>query len=219
MDLIVAVLHGNTYESNQERRDPYKSPTRKKNQGKIDDLNKVDFSSKVHSSHQEALLYVFEENEAVIKMIIKGRSPTMRHVPEPTELLLIGCLIESIWTPRSKSKYTDTKNPTRRHIDEGKFHTWWMESSFVFVQHQPFQFHQLSWSDVEKNTRRCRWRNSHSKIKADDELGLAIQRKGSDRACLDCIGKPGENQFWKSESTSVLLDWAATKNGETCDGR
>ena len=29
--------------------------------------------------HQEALLYVFEDNEAVIKMIIKGRSPTMRH--------------------------------------------------------------------------------------------------------------------------------------------
>ena len=26
------------------------------------------------------MLYVFEDNEAVIKMIIKGRSPTMRHV-------------------------------------------------------------------------------------------------------------------------------------------
>ena len=29
---------------------------------------------------QEALLYVQEDNEAVIKMIIKGRSPKMRHV-------------------------------------------------------------------------------------------------------------------------------------------
>ena len=36
--------------------------------------------SNVQSSHQEALLYVFEDSEAVIKMIIKGRSPTMRHV-------------------------------------------------------------------------------------------------------------------------------------------
>ena len=36
--------------------------------------------SNVQSSRQEALLYVFEDNEAVIKMIIKGRSPTMRHV-------------------------------------------------------------------------------------------------------------------------------------------
>ena len=52
---------------------------------------------------KEALLYIFEDNEAVIKMIIKGRSPSMRNFPEPTELLLIGCLKESIWTPRSKS--------------------------------------------------------------------------------------------------------------------
>ena len=36
--------------------------------------------SNVQSARQEALLYVFEDNEAVIKMIIKGRSPTMRHV-------------------------------------------------------------------------------------------------------------------------------------------
>ena len=31
-------------------------------------------------SDSSAVLYVFEDNEAVIKMIIKGRSPTMRHV-------------------------------------------------------------------------------------------------------------------------------------------
>ena len=75
-DLIVAVLHGNTYQSNQERRDSHKSPTRKEVHGKIDDLNNIDFiSSNVNSSRKEALLYVFEDNETVIKMIIKGRSP------------------------------------------------------------------------------------------------------------------------------------------------
>ena len=79
-DLIVAVLHGNTYQNNQKQGDPYKSPTRQKIHGKIDDLDNVDFiSSNVHSSHKEAMLYIFEDNEAVIKMIIKGRSPTMRH--------------------------------------------------------------------------------------------------------------------------------------------
>ena len=36
--------------------------------------------SNVQFSHQEALLYVFEDNEAVIKMFIIGRSPTLRHV-------------------------------------------------------------------------------------------------------------------------------------------
>ena len=47
----------------------------------INDLDNVDLvPSNVQSSHQEALCYVFEDNEAVIKMIIEGRSPTMRHV-------------------------------------------------------------------------------------------------------------------------------------------
>ena len=44
-------------------------------------MNDVDrVSSNVQFSHQETLLYLFEDNEAVIKMMIKGRSPTMRHV-------------------------------------------------------------------------------------------------------------------------------------------
>ena len=44
-DLTVAVLHGNTHQNNQVRRDPYKSPTRKTIHEKIDDLNNVDFIS------------------------------------------------------------------------------------------------------------------------------------------------------------------------------
>ena len=79
-DLVVAVLV-NTNQSNKTKGDPRNSPTRKKIHGKIDDLDNVDFiSSNLHSSREEALLYVFEDNEAVIKMIIKGRSSTMRHV-------------------------------------------------------------------------------------------------------------------------------------------
>ena len=39
-------------------------------------LNNVDrVPSNVPFSNQEALLYVFEDNDAVIKMVIKGRSP------------------------------------------------------------------------------------------------------------------------------------------------
>ena len=91
-DLFVEVLHGNTYQSSQERRDPctnlrevraarHKLQKRKKSHGMIDDLDNVEFtSSNVNSSRQKALLYVSEDNEAMIKKIIKGRSPTMRHV-------------------------------------------------------------------------------------------------------------------------------------------
>ena len=56
----------------------------------MDDLDNVDFmSSNVNSSRQEALLNVFEDNEAVIKMIIKGRSLTMRHVSRTHRLALV----------------------------------------------------------------------------------------------------------------------------------
>ena len=76
----------------KNRWDPL-SKTKVKNEkshGMIDDLDNVDFiSSNVNSSRQEVLLYVFEDNEAVIKMIIKWRSPTMRHVSRTTELLLV----------------------------------------------------------------------------------------------------------------------------------
>ena len=72
-DLIVAVLHGNTNQSRQVQGVLSTSLTRKKIPGKIDDLNNVDFvSSNANSSRMEAMLYILEDNEAVIKMIIKG---------------------------------------------------------------------------------------------------------------------------------------------------
>ena len=41
------------------------------------DLNHVDYvSSNVRPSRLGAMLHVFEDNEAVIKLMIKGRSPT-----------------------------------------------------------------------------------------------------------------------------------------------
>ena len=53
----------------------------KQSQGMINVLNNIDcVPSNVQFSHHDALLYVFEDNEAGIKKIMKGRSPTMRHV-------------------------------------------------------------------------------------------------------------------------------------------
>ena len=42
-----------------------------------------------HSSQGESQLYIFKDNEAVIKMIIKGRSPTMRHVSTSCASLVV----------------------------------------------------------------------------------------------------------------------------------
>ena len=57
-----------------------------------------------------AFLEVFEDNEAVIKMIIKGRSPTMRHVSR-THRVALDWLFDRInLDPKIQIKYIDTKN-------------------------------------------------------------------------------------------------------------
>ena len=121
-DLIVAALHGNTCQTNQERGDPHKFPTRKKNHGKIDDLDNVDFiSSNVHSSREEALMYIFEDNEAVIKMIIKGRSPTMRHVSRTHRVALYWLFDGINLDSKILVKYIDTKNQLADIVTKGNF--------------------------------------------------------------------------------------------------
>ena len=132
-DLIVAVLHGNTYQSSQERGDlctnlrdvraaPHKLHKQKKSRGMIDDLDNVGFlSSNVQSSRQEALLYVFEDNEAVIKMIIKGRSPTMRHVSR-THRVALDWLFDRInLDTKIQMKYIDTKKQLADILTKGHF--------------------------------------------------------------------------------------------------
>ena len=77
--------------------------------------------SNVQSSHQEALLYVFEVNEAVIKMIIKGRSPTMRHVSR-THRVALDWLFDRInLDPKIQIKYIDTINQLADILTEGNF--------------------------------------------------------------------------------------------------
>ena len=53
-----------------------------------------------------AMLYVFEDNEAVIKMIIAGRSPKMRHLSR-THRVALDWLFDKI--------NLDTKNPNPSH--------------------------------------------------------------------------------------------------------
>ena len=95
---------------------------RKQSQRVINDLDNVDFThSNVNSSHQEALLYVLEDNEAVIKMIIKGRRPTMRHVSR-THRVALDWLFDRInLDSKIQIKYIDTKNQLADILTKGNF--------------------------------------------------------------------------------------------------
>ena len=133
-DLIVAIL-GNTNQSHEEwgeqfmnkrqvRSTPHTIQKRKQSHRVTNVLDNVDFiPSNVQSSYQEALLYVFEDNEAVIKKIIKGRSPTMRHVSR-THRIALDWLFDRInLDPKIQIKFIDTKNQLADMLTKGKFHT------------------------------------------------------------------------------------------------
>ena len=77
--------------------------------------------SNVQSARQEALLYVFEDNEAVIKMNIKGRSPTMRHVSR-THRVALDWLFDRInLDSKIQIKDIDTKNQLADILTKGNF--------------------------------------------------------------------------------------------------
>ena len=125
-DLIVFVL-GNTIQTPDRSGQPVVNGDKdhgpnKRSQGMINVLNNIDcVPSNVQFSHQEALLYVFEDNEAVIKMIIKGRSPTMRHVSR-THRVALDWLFDRInLDPKIQIKYIDTKNQLADILTKGNF--------------------------------------------------------------------------------------------------
>ena len=181
-DLIFLVL-GNTNQNHDRTGRPVvcrdKNHVRHQSQGMFNVLNNVDsVQSNVQFSHQEALLYVFEDNEAVIKMIIKGRSPTIN------------------LDPKNPNQVHRHQKPTCRHSNQGKVHTWRMESSVVFVQYQPFQFYNLFLSDGKNTSTRFRRIASHSEIATNDES----YSKGSLESIVLDVRKPGEEKLWKSKS-------------------
>ena len=120
-DLTVSVLGSVTQTSDRTGRlvDTERSQY---SQGKINVLKNIDcVPSNVQSSHQEALLYVFEDNEAVIKMIIKGRSPTKRHFSR-THRVALDWLFDRInLDPKIQIKYIDTKNQIADILTKGSF--------------------------------------------------------------------------------------------------
>ena len=91
-DLVIEVFHSSPNQTNKTKdvREPRRNvsatpQTHKRKQIPTTntnlDLTNIDHvpSSGTHSG-SNAMLYVFEDNEAVIELIIKGRSPTMRRV-------------------------------------------------------------------------------------------------------------------------------------------
>ena len=86
------------------------------------DLSNIDqVPSNAHLSEKESQLYIFEDNEALIKMIIKGRSPTMRHVSR-THRVALDWLFDRInLDPKVQIKYAESKHQLADIVTKGSF--------------------------------------------------------------------------------------------------
>ena len=158
-DLIVLVL-GNTTQNHDRTVRPVVCPQtnhgRQQSRRVINELDNVHLvPSNVQFSHQEALLYVFVDNEAVIKMIIKGRSPTMRHVSR-THRVALDWLFDGInLDAKIQIKYIDTKSQLAGMLIKGSFtRDEWNHLLCLFNINHFSSAECLS--DVEKNTKRIR---------------------------------------------------------------
>ena len=121
-DLIVSVLGSISRVSDRSGKPESDNHKRHKSHKKIDVMKDIDaVPSNVQSARQEALLYVFEDNEAVIKMIIKGRSPTMRHVSRTHRVALAWLFDRINLDAKIQIKYIDTKNQLADILTKGNF--------------------------------------------------------------------------------------------------
>ena len=97
-------------------------------------------SNTTHSDPR-AMLYVLWQRGSNQDEYQKVEVPQWGMFHVPTELPWIGCLTRFIWTPDPFPFWHQTS--TRRHVDQRKIHTWWVEQSSSFVQYKPFQLHLL----------------------------------------------------------------------------
>ena len=86
-DVVIEVLRSSkstaspTHQAAGNCSQNHKSKPKQKGNRDVDQLSHVDYvTTNAIFSQGESQLYIFEDNEAVIGMIIEGRSPTMRHV-------------------------------------------------------------------------------------------------------------------------------------------
>ena len=121
-DLVVSVLGNFSRVSDRSGKLVNDVHKRQKSLEKIDMMKDIDaVPSNVQSARQEALLYVIEDNEAVIKMIIKGRSDTMRHVSRSHRVALDWWFDRINLDSKTEIKCIDTKNQFADILTKGSF--------------------------------------------------------------------------------------------------
>ena len=216
-DLIVSVLGNASHVS-----DGTVKPVNGKNKShnKINDLQDIDLvPSNVQSASREALLYVFEDNEAVIKMIMKGRSPTMRHVSR-THRVALDCLhrVALDWLfdrinldPKIQIKYIDTKNQLADILTKGNFtRDEWNHLLTLFNIS-----HFSSTSCIAAMAKRAQQDSGEERVTAKSRPMMNLTARTPSFVSSSPSANPGRSSYGYQDPEQPVLDDRAGKPVET----
>ena len=199
-DLIVSVLGNVSRVSDRSGKPDSDVHKRHKPHEKIDVMKDIDsVPSNVQSARQEALLYVSEDNEAVIKMIIKGRSPTMRHISR-THRVALDWLFDRInLDPKIQIKYIDTKNQLADILTKGNFtRDEWNHLLNLFNIS-----HFRSTACTAAMAKRAQQESGEERVTAKSETYDEFNSEDAFGRVVFNFIKPGEDLVWISRSWEI----------------
>ena len=150
----------------------------------IEDFVVLDYViTMANSSQGEAQLYMFVDNEAVVKMIIEDRSPTMRHVSRTHRVALDMWFDRINLETKIQVKYSDTKNQFADTPTKGSCTQEWADHLLPFVEYheypdvflQPFSFKQKAERHVQESSGKHGSRGFGGGETETDEFGVKEQ--------------------------------------------
>ena len=208
-DLIVSVFGNSSHVS-----DGTGQPVNGKNKSynKIDVVHDIDsVPSNVQSASREALLYVFEDNEAVIKMIMKGRSPTMRHVSR-THRVALDWLFDRINLDlKIQIKYIDTKNQLADILTKGNFtRDDWNHLLTLFNIS-----HFSSTSCIAAMAKRAQQESGEGRVTAKSRPMMNLTARTPSFVFSSASSNPGRTSHGYQDPEKPVLDDRAGKSVET----
>ena len=183
-----------------------------KSENKIDVVYDIDLvPSNVHSASREALLYVFEDNEAVIKMIMKGRSSTMRHVSR-THRVALDWLFDRInLDPKIQIKYIDTKNQLADILTQGNFtrDEWNHLLTLLNISHFS------STSCIAAMAKRAQQGSGEGRVTAKSRPMMNLTARTLSFVSSSASANPGRSSYGYQDPQKPALDDRAEKPVET----
>ena len=194
----------------------HKSKPKQKWNRDVGQLWHVDYvTTNTNSSQGESQLYIFEDNEAVIKMIIQGRSPTMRHVSRTHRVALDRLFQRINLDPKIQIKYFDTKNQLADLLTKDNFtcDEWnhLLRSTWCFFFFFQFSVKQKAECHVQETSRKFFERGVGS---GSEKSQIGSKLCFIPRQETDAKHQPKPNNVFSSDETSSSARARKLERGE-----